>query len=116
MKSFLRALVLLPIAAVLLAFSFANRHLVSVSLDPFDSQSPAYEVRAPLYVILFATVMIGVFIGGVASWWSQGKYRRAARRYRAEAERLRAEAIHTAPEVAGRSGGVVRMFPGSTVA
>jgi len=36
--------------------------------------------------------MIGVVAGGVAVWFAQGRYRRAARRSRAEADRWRAEA------------------------
>ena len=47
----------------------------------------------PLFVVVFATLMLGVLIGGFASWIGQGRHRRAARQARAEVERLRADAI-----------------------
>jgi hypothetical protein len=41
--------------------------------------------------VLTVAVMIGVVAGGVATWFGQGKHRRAARMSRAEADNLRAE-------------------------
>lgn len=91
MKLFFKALFLVPIAIVVLAFAFANRQWVSVLFDPFNTVEPAFKLSAPMFIVLFATVIIGVVIGGIASWLSQGKFRREARRQRAEADRLRVE-------------------------
>ena len=93
MVRFLKLVIAVPIAIVLLAFAFANRAIVTVSFDPFPSGDvPAFAVSAPLFVMLILAAMIGVVAGGAAVWFAQGRYRRAARRSRAEAERWRAEA------------------------
>jgi uncharacterized integral membrane protein len=93
MKNFLKFIVMAPVAILLLIFAFANRHIVTVSFDPFtDGDIPAFAITAPLFLILLLAMMIGVLAGGAATWLAQGKYRRAARRGRAEAERLRNEA------------------------
>lgn len=82
---------LLPAAAIILTFALGNRQLVTISFDAFHAEEPAFNVRAPLFVVLFVAVMSGILIGGIASFASQGRYRRAARQYQAEAERLRAD-------------------------
>lgn len=93
MVRFLKIVVIVPIAIALLAFAFANRQFVTVSFDPFPSGDiPAFSVDLPLFVALILTAMIGVVAGGVAVWFAQGRYRRAARRSRADADRWRAEA------------------------
>lgn len=93
MVRFLKIVVIVPIALALLAFAFANRQFVTVSFDPFPSGDiPAFSVDLPLFVALILTAMIGVVAGGVAVWFAQGRYRRAARRSRIEADRWRAEA------------------------
>jgi hypothetical protein len=93
MRNLLKFIVWAPIAILLLAFAFANRHIVTLYFDPFaEGDIPAFAITAPLFVILVLTVMVGVLAGGAATWLAQGKYRKAARLYRAEAERLRSEA------------------------
>jgi uncharacterized integral membrane protein len=98
MKNFLKLLVLAPIAALLLIFAFANRHMVTVSFDPFvEGDIAAFAITAPLFLILILAMMLGVVAGGAATWLAQGKYRKAARQNRAEAERLRNEAQMAKP-------------------
>ncbi len=93
MKSLLKFIVLTPIAIVLLIFAFANRHIVTVSFDPFAAGDVAdFAISAPLFLILFLAAMIGVLAGGAATWLTQSKHRKAARQSRAEAERLRGQA------------------------
>jgi len=66
MVRFLKLVVVVPIAIALLAFAFANRHIVTVSFDPFPSGDvPAFAISAPLFVILILTAMLGVVAGGV---------------------------------------------------
>lgn len=93
MKTLLRLIIFLPLGLVLIAFALANRHLVTVGIDPFASLQPSGGMALPLFVVVFATLMLGVLIGGFASWIGQGRHRRAARQARAEVERLRADAI-----------------------
>ncbi len=93
MVRFLKLVVVVPIAIALLAFAFANRHIVTVSFDPFPSGDvPAFAISLPLFVVLILTAILGVVAGGVAVWFAQGRHRRAARRARVEADRWRAEA------------------------
>lgn len=93
MKNLLKFIVLTPIAILLLIFAFANRHIVTVSFDPFAAGDvPAFAITAPLFLVLILAVMIGVLAGGAATWLAQGKHRKAARESRAEVERLRSQA------------------------
>ena len=102
MKTLLKLIIFLPLGLVLIAFAIANRHGVTVGLDPLAKNLAAdgqllNPVSLPLFVIVFAALMAGVLIGGFASWIGQGKHRRAARQGRAEVERLRADAISARP-------------------
>lgn len=91
MKTFLKAIVLVPVAVLAIAFAVANREFVTVSFDPFTAGAPTLAMNAPLYLIVFFLLSCGVVIGGVASWLGQGRYRSAARRNGAEAREARAE-------------------------
>ena len=91
MKTFLKALVLVPIAILAIAFAVANRQVASISFDPFSSGNPILVLTAPLFLLVFFLLTCGVVIGGVASWLGQGRYRSATRRASSEARDLRAE-------------------------
>jgi uncharacterized integral membrane protein len=89
----LKWIVITPLALIGVAFAVANRHLTTVSFDPFagnDISSP--QITVPLFILLFIAVLFGVLLGGLATWLSQGKNRRAARLSRSEAEKWRGEA------------------------
>ena len=91
---FLKLLVLLPIAAVILAFSIANRQTISISFDPFSAPDASSAfVTAPLFLLLFLALIVGVILGGIATWFTQGKNRRKARAAREEAEQWREEVL-----------------------
>ena len=87
------------IAAVfLVTLAVANRHTVRLVLDPFDPLDPVLVAELPFYAFLFAMLILGVVMGGIATWMSQSRWRRLARlrgqdaaRWRAEAERLTRE-------------------------
>ncbi|KLK94174.1 GMP synthase [Microvirga vignae] len=91
MIRFLKALILLPIAILVILLAVANRAPVTLSLDPFSKEAPEFATQLPLFAVIFAAVMVGVVIGGTASWLAQGKARKARRRYRREADQLRHE-------------------------
>ena len=102
MARFFKILIALPVAVVLVALAIANRQVVTVSFDPFvDPAASAAVVTAPLFVLLFLALIVGTFLGGVASWLRQGVNRRRARHARDEAQRLRA----APPVMAAPSGG-----------
>jgi uncharacterized integral membrane protein len=90
-------IVVLPLAALIIAFAVANRHVVTVAFDPFSAASPAYAATVPLFVLIFILVIFGVVVGGVAAWLRQAKWRRVARRLDGENRRLLQE-LSTARE------------------
>lgn len=100
MKTFLKALVLVPIAIVAVAFAVANRQIVSISFDPFTAGEPMFAIVAPLFLLVFLLLMAGVLIGGVAAWLGQGRYRKAARRAQTEADDLHGEIERLRTELA----------------
>lgn len=87
---------ILPIAVLLVVFAVANRHWVTLSLDPFGGPDPAWSISMPLFLLFFAVLCAGVIIGGIATWMTQSKWRRRARLEHEEAARWR----HRAGEVA----------------
>jgi uncharacterized integral membrane protein len=84
-------IVIIPLAAIFVTFAVANRQSVTVSFDPFASTPPAYAATLPLFAVLFAVLILGVLIGGIAAWLRQGKWRRAARKLDGEVRALHQE-------------------------
>lgn len=91
MRKFLTALVLIPLGLFFVVFAVANRHLVTVSFDPFNSTYPTVAVTLPLFVLIIAVAIIGVVAGGTATWFRQGRWRRAARQHEADARTARTQ-------------------------
>jgi uncharacterized integral membrane protein len=89
MRKFLSALVLVPLALILVVFAVANRQVVTLSFDPFNATEPVLSIRLPLFVLLIAAAVLGVVAGGLATWVRQRHWRRSARRSEAELTRLR---------------------------
>ena len=82
-------LITIPIAVVLIALSVANRGSVQFSLDPFSADNPALTVSLPLFVLLFGALLVGLVVGGAATWLGQQRYRKAAKASSREAKQLR---------------------------
>ena len=83
---------LVPIGLVLVSLAVANRHDVKLALDPFSPEAPALDFTIPLYFIIFGALLAGIFVGGMMSWFKQGRHRRTAREKRYEAQKWRNEA------------------------
>ena len=79
-------------AVFLIALALTNRHTVTLNLDPFNPENPILFVPGPFYWFLFAAVIVGIILGGFATWFSQGKWRSTARQRTQEAARWKAEA------------------------
>ncbi len=93
---FLKFLALTPVAALLVAFLFANREWVTIYFDPLGV-SGLKPVQAPQFAALLAAMAVGVVIGHLSAWLGQARHRRAAREAKAEAARLRAELQRASP-------------------
>jgi uncharacterized integral membrane protein len=90
-RKIVTAVIVIPLAIVIIAFAVANRQGVTVSFDPFNSANPAASVTLPLFIIIFILVILGVVVGGIAAWLRQSSWRRAARRLDGEVRQLREE-------------------------
>jgi uncharacterized integral membrane protein len=92
MRKFLTGLVLIPLGLIFIDFAVANRHLVTVSFDPFGSGDTAFDLPpVPLFAIIIAAIVVGVIAGGSATWFRQRRWRRAARQHEADARQARAQ-------------------------
>jgi uncharacterized integral membrane protein len=93
MIRFFKVAILLLCAIILLGFAFANRDFVTVSFDPFSTtDNAAFSIPAPLFAVVIIAAMLGVVAGALATWFSQGRHRRASRQSRVEAQKWRAQA------------------------
>ena len=93
MTRFLKNVILFVIAVVLIPLSVANRHTVSLSLNPLDPQDPRLTIPdIPLFWIIFASLGVGIIVGGLGAWAKQGRWRKEARMKRREADKWHHEA------------------------
>ncbi len=106
LRRIVAAIILIPLAIIIIAFAVANRHFVTVSFDPFSGDEPVASVRLPLYALVIILLIVGVLIGGFASWLRQGKWRGSARRSERELKDLRGK-------LAALEGGKDRPVPGT---
>jgi uncharacterized integral membrane protein len=109
MRKFLTALVLIPLGLIFIVFAVANRHLVTVSFDPFNSSDPSAGVTLPLFVVIIAVAIVGVAAGGCATWFRQRQWRRAARQHEADARQARAQLVDLRAAVAASRGDPQRL-------
>lgn len=84
-------IILVPLAALIVVFAVANRAPVTIALDPLAGEPPLISASVPLFLVVLATLIVGVIIGGVASWSRQGRWRRATRRLEAKVKAQHAE-------------------------
>jgi uncharacterized integral membrane protein len=90
-RKIIAAIILVPLAVLIIAFAVANRHIVTVSLDPFGAEHPAASLTLPLFALVIVLLILGVLIGGIAAWLRQSKWRRTARRLEREIADLHIE-------------------------
>jgi uncharacterized integral membrane protein len=109
MRKFFTALMLIPLGLIFIVFAVANRHLVTVSFDPFNSSDPAAGVTLPLFVVIIAVAIAGVAAGGCATWFRQRHWRRAARQHEADARQARAQLADLRAAVAASRGDPQRL-------
>jgi uncharacterized integral membrane protein len=90
-RKIIAAIILVPLAVIIIAFAVANRQIATVSLDPFSAEHPAASLTLPLFALVIVLLMAGVLIGGIAAWLRQSKWRRTARRLEREIADLHLE-------------------------
>lgn len=92
LRRVLSVLIAFPLGAVLVAIAISNRHPVQLILDPFRPETPALSVQLPFYAYLLGALVVGVILGGMATWVGQSRWRRTARTQVQRAQRFQAEA------------------------
>jgi hypothetical protein len=97
MRKLVAALLIVPLAVVLVALAVVNRKSVMLGLNPFDANS-GFGIEAPLFLFLLGAFGLGLVVGGFATWLDQGKWRQKARvearealTWRRQVERLEKE-------------------------
>ena len=103
MRRVLAWIILAPVATAALLFAVANRRWVTVSLDPFSADAPAYALDLPMFLVIFAALILGVIIGGISVWFGKIHWRMAA--HRAEKELAQLKAQRTESELRTRAQG-----------
>lgn len=91
MVRFLRQLLLLIIGIAVIALAVANRHSVRFVLDPLSAQDAALSLEAPLFLLLFVAIFVGLVLGALGTWMGQSKWRHLARMRTKETHELRRE-------------------------
>jgi len=91
-------LVAFPAAIILITLAVSNRHGVRLVLDPFRPETPVLWLELPFYVYLLGALVVGVVLGGFATWAGQSRWRRTARVRTHEAMRWHSEADRLARE------------------
>lgn len=98
LKRFLWGVLAIPVALVMVTLAVANRTPVRLVLDPFKPETSDLAIQLPLYAYLLGALIVGVVLGGLATWLTQGRWRKTARsksqdamRWQAEVDRLSRE-------------------------
>ncbi len=91
-RTFLNALVLVPLAILIVVFAVANRHGVPIALDPFAPDGSAPAAIVPLYLVVLVAMIVGAIVGGAGAWLRQARWRRTARGLEAELQ-MQAQAV-----------------------
>ena len=100
MRRLLAALIVLPLALVLVALAVVNRKPVTLGLNPFDGTS-GFGIEAPLFLFLLGAFALGLIIGGLAAWLGQSEWRLMARSQAREASAWRRQAERLEKELEG---------------
>jgi hypothetical protein len=103
-RRFLKAILMIPAFAVLVALAIANHQPVTVSFNPFDPSDPDLAVTVPLYLVGFTVLIAGVVVGGIAAWLKQRRRRKIAIRLAAENVMIRSELAYLKGQMARHEG------------
>ncbi|MBU1313261.1 MAG: DUF1049 domain-containing protein [Alphaproteobacteria bacterium] len=79
LKKIVYLVILLPLGVLLVVLSVANRQSVTLALNPFRPQDSVLSLTAPFFLFLMLALILGMAIGSVGTWWTQGKHRKQAR-------------------------------------
>ena len=49
MRKIVTVFILVPLVIILVMFAVANREIITITFDPFDSVQPAFAFKLPLF-------------------------------------------------------------------
>jgi lipopolysaccharide assembly LapA-like protein len=103
-RKLILVLVVVPVAVVLIALAVVNRKPALLILDPLGGAEPGLSLEAPLFLFLLGAFAVGLVVGGIATWFGQGKWRRLAREETRQARDWRRQADRLEKELESRAG------------
>ena len=80
-------------AAICAAFAISNRPVVALALWPLP-----FAIALPLYLLVFAALLIGFVVGAIAAWLGGRHRRRELRRSRRRIRALEGELAASQPQ------------------
>lgn len=95
------AVLVVPLGVALVALAVVNRKHVLLILDPFGGAEPGMSLEAPLFLFLLGAFILGLVVGGLATWLGQGKWRKKARVQAREAREWHRQADRLEKELEG---------------
>lgn len=93
MKRIVGWVVLLPLCVLLILFALANRQAVPVNFNPLTPPEAlaANGSGVPLFLLIYAVLLVGVLLGGIATWFAQGHHRSLEKHWRRHSAHLSQE-------------------------
>jgi uncharacterized integral membrane protein len=91
---YIRYAFLASIAVILITLALANRSSVTLSLLPEELAGlvgDSGSVQVPLFLVIFASIAVGLLIGFIWEWMREYKHRAEASRSRREVGKLTRE-------------------------
>jgi hypothetical protein len=99
-RKLILALIVVPLGLILVTLAVVNRKPAVLVLDPFGRDA-GLSLEAPLFLFLLGAFALGLVVGGIATWLSQGKWRKTARAGTRETSELRRQADRLERELEG---------------
>lgn len=90
----LRLLFLLALAIVLVTLALSNRDIVTLRLLPVEAETYLglnWVMQVPLFLVIFAGMLLGLFIGFVWEWLREFRFRSTAKKATRQAATLQRE-------------------------
>lgn len=98
---FIKALIGLPLAFIILVFAFVNNDMATFSLWP-----TAVEITVSLSVAIIFLIVFGYLIGWIFAWLSYSDIRKALRQQKKQNKKLSKEQEKLTKEVEGLQGNI----------
>nr|WP_083217514.1 LapA family protein [Thioclava sp. SK-1] len=113
----LRLAFLAALAVVLIVIALANRQLVTLNLLPQEASDFLglnFSIQLPLFLVIFAGVLLGLLIGFVWEWLREYRIRSTAVKATRKANHLEKEVVKLREKHQGPQDDVLALVDGSS--